>query len=122
MIDPGETDTESSASIGPGDLSDDWEVELEVPPIKDYVGQEFKKTPVDKEDEYGCDIAIHIKEEGGSNGGGGGDGDEPQPSPRVAAATSSIPLPITLPRVGAWGAIIFASLGLVIVVTKYREK
>ncbi len=116
MIDPSEGDTEAQASIGPGDLTDNWEVKLEVPPIRDYVGQDYDGPPAEK-DEYGCDIAIHIKEEEDGNGGNG-DG----PLDEIKAATSPIPLPITLPRVGAWGAIVFASLGLIIVITKYRKK
>jgi len=55
-------DTEASATISGSDKTDKWTILLNVPDILGSVGQDFIGKPVSAEGDYGCDIAINIKE------------------------------------------------------------
>jgi len=51
--------------LGAGDLSDEWAVDLKVPPVEGYIGQDWPETcadwtvPTDGAD-YGCDLWVEV--------------------------------------------------------------
>ena len=57
------SDTEANASLGGSDKTDKWTINFLVPDIFGSVGQENKGGVVSEEGDYGCDIAIEIKEQ-----------------------------------------------------------
>jgi len=59
-VDPGETDTENQAFVGPNDLTDTWVVYFKVPAIMGNVAQDHTGGIISEEGDYGCDIAIDI--------------------------------------------------------------
>lgn len=59
-VDPGETDTEDQAFVGPNDLTDTWVVYFKVPAIMGQVSQDHTGGIISEEGDYGCDIAIDI--------------------------------------------------------------
>jgi len=57
------SDTELSASLGGSDKKDKWTIKFLVPDIFGSVGQENEGGVVSEKGDYGCDIAIEIKEQ-----------------------------------------------------------
>ena len=57
-----EGDTESLASVGPGDISDTWVIYFKVPAIFGNVAQNHIGGVVAEGGEYGCDVSVNILE------------------------------------------------------------
>ena len=57
--------TDATGVLGVNDSSDEWAVDLKVPPVDGYVGQDWPETcrdwtvPVDGAD-YGCDLWLEV--------------------------------------------------------------
>ncbi len=131
--DPGESDTEFAASLDPADFEDVWQVQLDVPAIEGYIAQDHAGGSVEKENEYGCDIAVIIKEGNGNGGDGGdgegggdgGDGEEEELVSVFHAATSPLQmvLPAKLPKVGEWSiGLTLALIGFGAIFSIWRKR
>ncbi|MFA4880664.1 MAG: hypothetical protein WC650_03500 [Candidatus Doudnabacteria bacterium] len=133
----GEGDLEINASVAPTtDLTDKWLIDLAVPALEGYVAQEHGDKIVKIAGDYGCDIVIDIEllKKNGTDGNGAGGGPEwfwqdmnlagameTATSPIKKVAQAAVKLPAKLPRVGAWSALIAASMGLIATATFYRR-
>ncbi|MDD5626615.1 MAG: hypothetical protein PHW01_01170 [Patescibacteria group bacterium] len=132
----GEGDLEIAASVTPTtDLTDKWLIDLAVPALEGYVAQEHGDKIVKIAGDYGCDIVIDIESNGnGTDGNGAGGGPEwfwqdmnlagameIATSPIKKVVQAAVKLPAKLPRVGAWGSLIAASMGLIATAAFYRR-
>lgn len=59
---PTENDTVANAYLFQNDISDTWLVNLIVPPIEGFIGQDYEGLTVDKAEVYGCDIEVGVLE------------------------------------------------------------
>lgn len=92
---PTENDTAANAYLFQNDTSDTWLVNLIVPPIEGFIGQDFEGLTVGKAGVYGCDIEVRVlecPERGGPGGpiltfGGGGYSHLPEEPGEVAGET-----------------------------------
>jgi len=84
LDDPPESDTAESAHLTPkSDTLDSWAVNLTVPPIAGFVGQDYQGQAVAQADTYGCDLSVELLESisgeiepGGSGNGNGNRGND----------------------------------------------